>query len=93
MICYSTLLLDTAGTYPVQPCRWCGGYHTGVCSRIRAVEYHPNGVVKRVELWCNEPVWTWPRTTEQLGNVGQNTCLDLGAQTSPDQYLNFTGRS
>lgn len=30
-------------------CGHCGGYHTGVCPRIKAIEYHPDGRVKRIE--------------------------------------------
>ena len=38
-----------------QPCPWCSGpwnkvYHSGVCPRVRAIEYHPNGTVKRIEF-------------------------------------------
>jgi len=31
-------------------CQHCGNYHTGQCPRIKAIEYYPNGRVKRVEL-------------------------------------------
>lgn len=38
-------------------CGYCnGGLHGGsVCPRIAAIEYHPNGTVKRVELHPVEP--------------------------------------
>jgi hypothetical protein len=29
-------------------CEHCGMWHSGVCPRIKAIEYHPNGTVKRV---------------------------------------------
>jgi hypothetical protein len=30
-------------------CGHCGGYHNGACPRIKSVEYHPNGTVRRIE--------------------------------------------
>lgn len=42
-------------------CRWCGGYHTGACPRVTAIEYHPNGSNKRVEF--QTPTATWTRRT------------------------------
>ena len=30
-------------------CDHCGCYHQGICSRIKAIEYYPNGMIKRVE--------------------------------------------
>lgn len=32
------------------PCRWCGMHHQTVCPMVKAIEYHPNGAVKRVEF-------------------------------------------
>lgn len=37
-------------------CPYCSTPHSGVihggpCPRVKAIEYHPNGSVKRVELW------------------------------------------
>lgn len=37
-------------------CGHCGGYHIGTCPRVKAVEYHPNGTVKRVEYHEPHPV-------------------------------------
>ena len=38
-------------------CPWCSAsengvnvFHTGPCPRIKAIEYHPNGTIKRVEF-------------------------------------------
>lgn len=31
-------------------CPHCGLIHETTCPRIRAIEYHPNGAVKRVEF-------------------------------------------
>ena len=34
-----------------QTCGYCGNLHPGlVCHRVKAMEYHPNGNLKRVEL-------------------------------------------
>jgi hypothetical protein len=31
-------------------CPYCGLYHAGVCLRVKSVEYHENGTIKRVEF-------------------------------------------
>ncbi|HEU4635426.1 MAG TPA: hypothetical protein VFS41_04565 [Edaphobacter sp.] len=31
-------------------CQWCGMIHNGTCPKVSAIEYHPNGAVKRVEF-------------------------------------------
>lgn len=31
-------------------CRWCGKYHGTLCPDVKAIEYHPDGTVKRVEF-------------------------------------------
>jgi hypothetical protein len=31
-------------------CGWCGMIHGPTCPRIKAIEYYPNGTVKRVEF-------------------------------------------
>lgn len=34
-----------------EPCRWCGAMHPELrCPKIRAVEFHPDGTIKRVEF-------------------------------------------
>ena len=39
-----------AGTIaPDGKCNWCGNYHGVRCPEVRAIEYHPDGSVKRVE--------------------------------------------
>ena len=33
-------------------CRWCSGDHAmAACAKVRAVEFHPNGKVKRIEFF------------------------------------------
>jgi hypothetical protein len=44
----------TAGTPPSVFCPHCSGgnvqvYHSGACPRVRSVEYHENGSIKRIE--------------------------------------------
>jgi hypothetical protein len=36
-------------SFPFQQCPHCGWWHAGVCARVKAIEYHPDGTVKRVE--------------------------------------------
>lgn len=35
-------------------CQFCGSIilHSGVCPTVKAIEYHPDGAVKRVEFKC-----------------------------------------
>jgi hypothetical protein len=45
----------TSVTSLALPCAYCGTYpaHTpSVCPRVKAVEYHPNGMLKRVEKFA-----------------------------------------
>jgi len=32
-------------------CDHCSAYHVGRCPRIKAIEYYPDGAVKRVEYY------------------------------------------
>jgi hypothetical protein len=38
-------------TLTLSRCRFCGGYHSGTCPRVKAIEYHQDGSVKRVEFY------------------------------------------
>lgn len=31
-------------------CGYCGSIHSGFCSRIKEIEYYPDGTVKRVVI-------------------------------------------
>ncbi len=35
---------------PFSACPYCGHWHQGMCLRVKSVEYHDNGSVKRVEF-------------------------------------------
>ena len=38
-------------TVVTRGCPYCGAHmHTGMCPRIKAIEYYPNGSIKKVEL-------------------------------------------
>lgn len=37
-------------------CSYCGLLHTGTCPRVKAIEYHDNGLIKRIEF--HEPPLT-----------------------------------
>lgn len=32
-------------------CCWCGAIHGATCPRVKALEYHPDGTIKRVEFF------------------------------------------
>ncbi len=40
-----------AGGAAPHQCRYCGVYHSDACPRVKAFEYHPDGSLKRVEIW------------------------------------------
>lgn len=43
-------------TWSVPRCPACGACHTDECSRkVKAIEYHENGTIKRVEYEAEEP--------------------------------------
>lgn len=48
----------------VQKCEHCNNSHSGPCPRVKAIEYHENGAVKRVEY------------TDQMAN-NDNTQRDV----------------
>jgi len=59
-------MTDMTGTSSaVQPCRYCGSTlpHPGICPSVKAIEYHPDGTVKRVEFHGPAPIQTvyWPQ--------------------------------
>ena len=45
---------------PIPQCPYCGGIphqHVGQCPSVKAIEYHEDGSIKRVEKWSPAP---WP---------------------------------
>jgi len=43
-------MISASGTN-LNQCQHCGNYHTGQCPRVKAIEYHDNGAVKRIEFF------------------------------------------
>jgi hypothetical protein len=51
----------------METCRFCGAEHGGRCPFVKAIEYHRDGKIKRVEFIGSEPSplpyvpWDWSR--------------------------------
>lgn len=42
--------MNSDGTFSmIAICEHCGGMHGGQCPRVKSIEYHESGAVKRVE--------------------------------------------
>jgi len=66
---------------PSGACPWCSGetswvMHGGRCPQVRAIEYNPDGSVKRVEF-TNTP-WADP-STEKKQSVASKNPTDAGS--------------
>lgn len=50
----------SAGTGVNEPCRWCGIRHGPMCPTVKAMEFHQDGTIKRVEFngASDYPAWT-----------------------------------
>ena len=46
-------------TADIETCPHCGGIHNGRCHRIKAIEYHENGTVKRIEYHSEPRSFDW----------------------------------
>lgn len=55
-------------------CGHCGTMHTGTCHRIKAIEYHENGTIKRVEYHAPLPFGV-PTGAAPQGPSGQCTIM------------------
>jgi hypothetical protein len=44
--------MNTSTTKLEDECPWCSGiiHYGSPCPRVKAIEYHPNGMIKRVEF-------------------------------------------
>jgi hypothetical protein len=40
----------TDNTSNIATCPYCGNIHTGLCSKIKEIEYYKDGTIKRVVL-------------------------------------------
>lgn len=45
-------------------CQHCGNWHSGICPKVKAIEYYNDGTIKRVEYFGNEPVCLIPKEPE-----------------------------
>jgi hypothetical protein len=61
----NTAQTTTNGRLDQETCLYCGFMHNGYCPRLAAIEYFPNGTVKRVEFH-NQPSQrvAWNKPTE-----------------------------
>lgn len=48
-------MTSTSDITNIPSCTFCGGYHSGVCSRVEEIEYFENGTIRRVKLRTYEP--------------------------------------
>lgn len=47
---FDTILVSSGEPqWQMTSCEHCGGWHSGQCPRVKAVEYWPNGTVKKIE--------------------------------------------
>ena len=57
-----------------QSCPHCGGIHLGVCSRIKSIDYYPDGTIKHIEYHATIDSFHLPRT-----NIEWRTTSEPGA--------------
>ena len=64
-------------------CGHCGLWHEGrVCPRVKAIDYYPDGTVKRVEY--HDPAPRAPRPEVSPGGFVMTAGLLPGASIAPD---------
>lgn len=71
----------------LQTCQWCGFYHTGICPMATAIEYYPNGSVKRVEFGQRQTLCPGATTTQQFWQQIQERPEDGRRQHQPIRQL------
>ena len=49
-------------------CPHCGFIHETTCPRIRSIEYHPDGAVKRIEFQPLQPLHVGPPADIRFGS-------------------------
>ena len=71
-------------------CGWCSTpwsvvFHGGPCPQIKAIEYHPNGTIARVEHADSAPaVWPEPQAVDLLARRARS--LSSTPEKGPDLY-------
>ncbi len=97
----SYTLIGTTGTETVQQysngkCPHCGCFHESTCPRIKAIEYHKGGGIKRVEFHdVQTPATAIPPYTITIGGAtGTATFGDISTGTQawndPNVLLSWT---
>ena len=74
-----------------QSCPWCSDehtkvYHVGPCPRVKAIEYYPNGTIKRIEFHGLRP--TVDRSLEKSLRAEWD-CFELPASMNLAKKLGF----
>lgn len=57
-------IYDMYRLHGLAQCQWCGIWHGPRCPQVQAVEYHPDGTVRRVEFIKPEPIDSTSRAVE-----------------------------
>jgi len=63
-------------------CGHCGAIHGGTCSRIKAIDYYPDGTIKRVEYHAELPF------SAQLDRGIQSVTISPPTTTIPMEVVN-----
>ena len=66
-------------------CQHCGNVHTGQCPRVKSIEYHKNGKVKRVEYFDMQPAVSVPFVQTEPSHLRppyKITCGSTGSASS-----------
>jgi hypothetical protein len=70
------MILDTTNGGGPRVCQDCGLTHDGRCPNIKAIEYYPDGMVKRVEFFAPndymQKIGGWLPAPEQRPETGYN---------------------
>lgn len=65
--------LGTQPRYEALRCKWCQGVHFRACPRVRELEYHENGTVRRVVFFLegdyDDSDVIWPEDIFTEGDV------------------------
>lgn len=81
--------MTSTSTANLNTCQWCGCIHSGKCPQVKAIEYHPNGSIKRVEFFSPgdhvAPVVVQPSVT----NPPQPSWLKI-KPLGPWEYRTYT---
>lgn len=76
----------TSTFVPMSTCKHCGNIHTGQCPRVKAIEYHKNGKVKRVEYFDMQPAMGVPFMPDSALMWKTGTTIDKPTA----EWLTFT---